>query len=151
MNRRLTIATAVTVALLLGACTDDDDAATSTSSPTSAAATTAAAAGGGDSITLVTYESWPESMDEVLAEFTSQTGIGVEVVKAGDTGTMVQKAVLTAGNPEGDVMFGVDNTFLSEVVDGKVFDPYTAPGPGRSPEGAHWTGARRRGHAGRRR
>jgi thiamine transport system substrate-binding protein len=41
---------------------------------------------------------------------------------------MVQKAVLTAGNPEGDVMFGVDNTFLSEVVDAKVFDAYTANG-----------------------
>jgi thiamine transport system substrate-binding protein len=79
-------------------------------------------------VTLVTYESWPDTIDKVLAEFTTQTGIDVKVVKAGDTGTMVQKAVLTAGNPEGDVMFGVDNTFLSEVIAGKVFDPYTAQG-----------------------
>ena len=64
---------------------------------------------------------------------------------------MVQKAVLTAGNPEGDVMFGVDNTFLSEVVDGKVFDPYTAAGPRRPPEGADVARAGRRGHADRRR
>ena len=130
MNRHRIIATVAAVSLLVGACTDDDDAATTTTSigATGTAETTAAAADGGGSITLVTYESWPESMDEVLAEFTSETGIGVEVVKAGDTGTMVQKAVLTAGNPEGDVMFGIDNTFLSEVVDGKVFDPYTAPG-----------------------
>ena len=47
---------------------------------------------------------------------------------AGDTGTMVSKAVLTAGNPEGDVMFGVDNTFLSRVVDADVFEPYEAAG-----------------------
>ena len=31
------------------------------------------------------------------------------------------KRALTAGNPEGDVMFGVDNTFLSRVVDREVF------------------------------
>ena len=48
---------------------------------------------------------------------------------AGDTGTMVSKAVLTAGNPEGDVMFGVDNTFLSAIVDGEVFEPYDARRP----------------------
>ena len=47
---------------------------------------------------------------------------------AGDTGTMVAKAVLTAGNPEGDVMWGVDNTYLSRVVDEDVFEPYEAAG-----------------------
>lgn len=36
--------------------------------------------------------------------------------------------MLTAGNPEGDVMFGVDNTFLSRVVDADVFEPYEADG-----------------------
>ncbi len=127
MNRHRTIATIAAVAVLLAACGDDDSAAPATTAATSAAATTAPAAGGG-SVTLVTYESWPDSMADVLAQFTSQTGIDVEVVKAGDTGTMVQKAVLTAGKPEGDVMFGVDNTFLSEVITGKVFDPYTAHG-----------------------
>ena len=52
----------------------------------------------------------------------------MHIVVAGDTGTMVSKAVLTAGNPEGDVMWGVDNTFLSRVVDGDVFEPYAAAG-----------------------
>ena len=60
--------------------------------------------------------------------FTEETGIDVELLVAGDTGTMVSKAVLTAGNPEGDVMFGVDNTFLSRVVDDDVFEPYEAAG-----------------------
>jgi thiamine transport system substrate-binding protein len=44
------------------------------------------------------------------------------VVNAGDTGTMVTKAALTAGNPEGDVMWGVDNTWLSAATDGDIFD-----------------------------
>ena len=130
MNRRLTIATAVTVALVLGACSDDDGSSgTTTTVATSGAASAATSpAAEGGSVTLVAYESWPDTLDGVLGEFTSATGVDVEVVKAGDTGTMVQKAVLTAGKPEGDVMFGVDNTFLSEVVDAKVFDPYTAKG-----------------------
>ena len=45
-----------------------------------------------------------------------------DIVTAGDAGTMVTKAVLTAGNPEGDVMWGVDNTLLSAATDGEVFE-----------------------------
>jgi len=37
---------------------------------------------------------------------------------------MVGKAALTAGNPEGDVMFGIDNTLLSRALDADVFAPY---------------------------
>ena len=75
-------------------------------------------------ITLVTYDSFPKSgtsLNDALAAFTTATGIAVNIVTAGDTGTMVQKAVLTSGNPEGDVMWGVDNTLLSAALTGKVF------------------------------
>ena len=40
---------------------------------------------------------------------------------------MVSKAALTAGNPEGDVMWGVDNTLLSRAIDADVFEPYASP------------------------
>ena len=60
---------------------------------------------------------------------------------------MVSKAVLTAGNPEGDVMFGVDNTFLSRVVDEDVFEPYEAEGLDAVPGRAAGPRARRRGDA----
>ena len=82
-------------------------------------------------MTLVVYDSFPTegtSLNDALGRFTDETGIDVHIVVAGDTGTMVSKAVLTAGNPEGDVMWGVDNTFLSRVVDGGVFEPYEAAG-----------------------
>jgi thiamine transport system substrate-binding protein len=86
--------------------------------------------GGADSITLVAYDSFPDEgpINDALAAFTEETGVDVELVVAGDAGTMVSKAVLTAGNPEGDVMFGVDNTFLSRIVDEEVFEPYSAEG-----------------------
>jgi thiamine transport system substrate-binding protein len=38
---------------------------------------------------------------------------------------MVSKAILTSGNPEGDVMFGIDNTFLSRAQAGNVLLDYT--------------------------
>ncbi|HYN31798.1 MAG TPA: thiamine ABC transporter substrate-binding protein [Ilumatobacteraceae bacterium] len=85
----------------------------------------------GETITLVTYDSFPEAdtpLNETLGAFTEQTGIDVEILVAGDAGTMLSKASLTAGNPEGDVMWGVDNTLLSRAVTDGVFDPYIAAG-----------------------
>jgi thiamine transport system substrate-binding protein len=81
-------------------------------------------------LTLVVYDSFPDEGTHVDAveRFSEETGIDVELLVAGDTGTMVAKAVLTAGNPEGDVMWGVDNTYLSRVVDEGVFEPYEAAG-----------------------
>ena len=58
--------------------------------------------------------------------FTKATGITVKVVKSGDAGAMLSKAALTAGNPEGDVMWGVDNTLLARALGSKVFSPYTS-------------------------
>ena len=93
-----------------------------------------------EAITLVAYESYPaDSADEqnplqvALDEFTEQTGVEVEVLVAGDTGTMLAKAELTAGNPEGDVMWGVDNTFLSRAIEAEIFEPYVAEGVGELP------------------
>lgn len=85
-----------------------------------------------DSLRLLAYESFPDDPDGAialaLADFTAETGIEVEVVISGDTGTMVSSAALTAGNPEADVIWGIDNTFLSRAIDADVFEPYEANG-----------------------
>ena len=85
----------------------------------------------GTTITLVTYESFPSAdtpINDQLAAFTDDTGVEVEILVAGDAGTMLSKAELAAGNPEGDVMWGIDNSFLSRAVASEVFAPYTAAG-----------------------
>ena len=90
---------------------------------------TASSATERDAITLIAYESFPTEgtpLNDAMAAWSVATGIEVEIVIAGDTGTMVSKAVLTAGNPEGDVMFGVDNTFLSRMMSEEVFESYQA-------------------------
>ena len=82
-------------------------------------------------VTLVTYDSFPEadtSLNDALDRFTAATGIDVQILVAGDTGTMLSKAALTAGNPEGDVMWGIDNSFLSRAIDDDIFEPYLVGG-----------------------
>ncbi len=84
---------------------------------------------GGDeatTITLVTHDSFDVS-DEVLAAFTEDTGIVVELLAAGDAGSMVNQAILTKGSPQGDVLFGIDSTFLSRALDEDLFVAYESP------------------------
>jgi thiamine transport system substrate-binding protein len=73
-------------------------------------------------LTLLTYDAFTEP--EALARFTQDTGITVTVAKGGDAGTLVNKAILTAGRPEGDVLWGLDNTLLSRALSEDVFVPY---------------------------
>jgi len=74
-------------------------------------------------LTLLAYDSFTPT-PTIFDDFTSQTGIKVEIVLGGDTGELVTKAQLTAGNPEADVLWGVDNTLLSRALDSKIFAPY---------------------------
>lgn len=108
-------------------------------SATASSATSASDGQGGEradtgdaaKVTLLAYDSFPvkdTALNDALNVFTVETGIKVEIVSAGDTGTMVTKAALTAGNPEGDVMFGVDSSFLGRALDADVFEPYEAAG-----------------------
>jgi thiamine transport system substrate-binding protein len=82
-----------------------------------------------DTVRLLTHDAFAAS-PEVLDEFTQQTGVRVEVVKAGDVGVLVNQAILRKDNPAGDLLFGIDNTFLTRAFDASLFDPY-APAAGR--------------------
>lgn len=72
-------------------------------------------------LTLVTHDSFVIS-DELLAEFKAQTGITVQVVKAGDAGALTNKLVLTKDAPIGDAVFGIDNTFSGVATSKGVID-----------------------------
>ncbi|KUN25358.1 ABC transporter substrate-binding protein [Streptomyces corchorusii] len=78
-------------------------------------------------VTLVSHDSWAVSKN-VLKDFEKQSGYKVRVLKDGDAGQAVNKAVLTKDNPQGDVFFGVDNTLLSRALDNGLFQPYQAKG-----------------------
>lgn len=77
-------------------------------------------------VRLMTHDSFDISAD-LLADFEQETGIQVEVFKAGDGGEIVNKAILAQDSPLADVLFGVDNTFLSRALDNDLFLPYESP------------------------
>lgn len=103
--------------------------------PTFAVATLLAiavtACGGGDqaetpeTIRLMSHDSFAGAVDEsTFAAFTEETGIAVEVIPAGDAGSMVNQAALAKDNPIADVLFGIDDNFLSRALDEEVFEAY---------------------------
>ena len=80
----------------------------------------------GRTVRLMTHDSFDISA-EVLAAFQAETGITVEVFKAGDGGEALNKAILSKDAPLADVFYGVDNTFLQRALDNDIFLPYDAP------------------------
>jgi thiamine transport system substrate-binding protein len=131
-------ATALATTLLLAACGADDDPTDDTATEEDAEETEddvevdedadddAVATDGDVTLRLLTHDSF-DVTEEVLASFTEETGIDVEVVPSGDAGTVVNQAILTADAPQGDLLFGVDTTFLSRALDEDLFLPYTSP------------------------
>ncbi len=77
-------------------------------------------------ITLLTHDAFDVTAS-VLKRFEARSGITVKVVPVGDAGQLVNRAILSAGNPEGDVLFGIDNNQLSSALGADVFLPYTSP------------------------
>ena len=75
---------------------------------------------------LVTHDSFAIS-DAVKQAFEDESGLTLRILKAGDAGEIVTRALLTAGNPEGDVLFGVDNNLLARALEGDVFEAYESP------------------------
>ena len=80
----------------------------------------------GVTITIVAHDSFNVS-EETLNIFQEESGITIEILRAGDAGQVVNQSVLSAGNPLGDVLYGVDNTFLSRALNAEIFIPYESP------------------------
>jgi thiamine transport system substrate-binding protein len=77
-------------------------------------------------LTLLTHDSF-YLPDEVVAAFEAEHGVDLQLLPAGDAGAMVNQAILTADRPLADVLFGVDNTFLSRALAADIFEPYRSP------------------------
>ncbi|HLF27467.1 MAG TPA: thiamine ABC transporter substrate-binding protein [Anaerolineae bacterium] len=88
-----------------------------------ACAPSAATPGGPRTLTVLTHESFALS-DEVLMSFESAHNATVQFLKQPDAGQALTRAILTKDNPEADVLFGVDNTFLSRALEEDILEPY---------------------------
>ena len=79
-----------------------------------------------ETVTLMTHDSFwlPEGAFEA---FEAEHDVTVQLLRSGDAGSMVNQAILTADAPLADVLFGVDNTFLSRALEAGIFEPYVSP------------------------
>ncbi len=77
-------------------------------------------------ITLVTHDSFDASQ-EIIHQFQEQSGIKLNILKSGDAGEMLNTLLLSKDAPLGDVVYGIDNTFLSRALTDDLFLPYQAP------------------------
>ncbi|MCY7417401.1 MAG: thiamine ABC transporter substrate-binding protein [Chloroflexi bacterium] len=91
-------------------------------SPTASPAA-ASLAPAGTTVRLLTHSAFALSQP-VLDSFQQQTGATISVVAAADAGLAVNQAILTASNPIADVLYGVDDTFLSRALDAGIFEAY---------------------------
>lgn len=103
------LATCVVLAVIAAACGSDEGSS-------------GADGGSGEQVVLVTYDSFalPE---EAAAAFEERTGATIEVVATGDSGTMLTSALLSAGAPEGDVIFGIDQTLATRALSEDLLEP----------------------------
>jgi thiamine transport system substrate-binding protein len=74
-------------------------------------------------VTLLSYDAFTPQ-EGIFDAFTEATGAKVKVITGGDSGVLVSKAILTAGTPEGDVLWGLDNTLLSRAQKADLLTSY---------------------------
>ena len=77
-------------------------------------------------LTVVTHDSFAISED-VIRQFESENDVTISFVLSGDTGSALNKVILTKDAPLGDVFYGVDNTFLSRALEEDIFESYQSP------------------------
>lgn len=89
-----------------------------------------AACGSGEvqpvTLKLVSHDSFNIS-EEIVTAFQEQTGHTLEIVQLGDAGEMLNQSILSKNNPLGDVIFGIDNAFLSRALENDILIAYDSP------------------------
>ena len=77
-------------------------------------------------LTIMTHDSFAIS-ENIITTFEQENNIDVVFLQSGDAGSMLNKAILAKDAPLADILFGVDNTFLSRALDGDIFESYQSP------------------------
>jgi thiamine transport system substrate-binding protein len=105
----------IALTVVAAGCSDSGSESSSTTTTTSES----------KEVVLVTHDSFAIPQ-QVKAAFEKESGLELKILQGGDAGEMVNRALLTKGNPQGDVLFGIDNNLLSRALDEGLFEPYVA-------------------------
>ena len=75
---------------------------------------------------VMSHDSFAVS-EELIETFQEKNNVRVQFIKSGDTGTALNKAILSQDAPLADIFYGVDNTFLSRALQEGIFESYESP------------------------
>jgi thiamine transport system substrate-binding protein len=75
------------------------------------------------SLVVMTHDSFAIS-EATIAAFEEENNIDVVFLPSGDTGSTLNRAILVKEAPIADILYGIDNTFLSRAIDEDLFDAY---------------------------
>lgn len=78
-------------------------------------------------LTIITHDSFAIS-EALITAFEAEHNATIVILTAGDAGSLTNQAILNKNAPLGDVLYGIDNTFLSRALSENIFEPYTATG-----------------------
>ena len=77
-------------------------------------------------LTVMTHDSFAIS-ENLIAEFETNHNVKISFIRSGDTGSALNQAILSKGNPLADVFYGLDNTFLTRALEEGIFESYNSP------------------------
>ncbi len=77
-------------------------------------------------LTIMTHDSFAIST-ELVTQFEQTHQVHLSFVPSGDAGAMLNRAIFTKDSPQADVIYGIDNTFLSRALEEDLFIPYASP------------------------
>ncbi len=77
-------------------------------------------------VTVLTNDSFDIS-EEIIAEFEQANDATVVILKAGSSGEVLTRAILEKDNPSADLIYGIDNTYLTRALDEEILVKYESP------------------------
>jgi thiamine transport system substrate-binding protein len=84
-------------------------------------------------LTVLAHDSFALS-DKVLQQFEQANNVKMQLIKQGDAGQALSRAILTRDSPEADVIFGVDNTFMGRALEAGILEAYQPIGLANVPK-----------------
>lgn len=81
---------------------------------------------GPQTLAVMTHDSFAAT-DSVIQAFEQAHNAKINIIKSGDAGAALNKAILSKQAPLADMLYGVDNTFLSRALSADIYESYDAP------------------------
>lgn len=81
---------------------------------------------GDKELTVLVSDSFSISK-ATIENFENKNEIKIKIVKSGDVGTLLTQAILTKNNASADLIYGIDNTFMSRALNEDLFEVYQSP------------------------